>query len=162
MKNDLLQHERVEAWKAEHPREWWAFTQLDDEDNLRDRVLVAVLNDRDDEAIDDLVSFAEAIEAHRRALKAGTAKPPPGVGERRSFSILVSRMQRMGDRPQVFFRVAFACPDGWGGYFDTTNPGVVEKISKLRNLAKPLTIVGEVTRQPYEFYVELDGNVRIV
>ena len=62
----------------------------------------------------------------------------------------------------LFFRVNFTSPDGWGGYFDTTNPGVVEKIDKMRNHAQLLTLVGEISRRPYEFYVELDGNVRIV
>jgi len=61
-----------------------------------------------------------------------------------------------------FFRIDFSSPEGWGGYFETTNPGVVERISKLRNHAKTLTLVGEVSRRPYEFYVELTGDVRIV
>jgi hypothetical protein len=164
VKKGLLEHERVEAWKTEAPRQWWAFSQLDHEDELRDRVLAAVLGGRgDDEAIDELIRFAEALEAHRRASKAGTVKAPPAVGERRSFPITVSRMTRMRSPSSgLFFRVAFACSDGWGGHFDTINPGVVEKISKLRNRAKPLTLVGEVSRRPYEFYVELHDSVRIV
>lgn len=159
MKTGILDHERVKSWKAERPRQWWAFKHLDDDDELQDRVLAAVLADRqDDGAIDDLIRFTEALEAHRRAAKAGTVKAPPAVGERRSFPIIVHRMARM-DSPdrKPFFRVDFACPRGWGGHFDTTNPDVVETISKMRNRAKPLTVVGEVSRQSYEFYVELEG-----
>lgn len=163
VKRGVLEHECVEAWKINSPRQWWAFVQLDDEDELRDRVLAAVLGGRgDDEAIDHLIRFAEALEAHRRASKAGTVKAPPAVGERRSFAITVSRMTRMVSPRGPFFRVDFACPDGWGGHFDTTNPGVVETISRLRNRAKPLTVVGEISRRPYEFYVELQDSVRIV
>jgi hypothetical protein len=163
VKNDVLEHERVEAWKTESPRQWWAFVQLDAEDDLHDRVLAAVLGGRgDDEAIDELIRFAEALEARRRASKAGTVKVPPAVGERRTFAITVSRMTRMVNPTGPFFRVDFACPDGWGGHFDTTSPDVVETISRLRNRAKPLTVVGEVSRRPYEFYVELQDSVRIV
>ena len=163
MKRDVLEHDRVEAWKTKSPRHWWAFVLLNEEDELRDRVLAAVLGGRgDDEAIDGLIRFAEALEAHRRASKAGTVKVPPAVGERRSFAITVSRMTRMLNQAGPFFRVDFACPDGWGGHFDTTNPDVVETVSRLRNRAKPLTVVGEVSRRPYEFYIELQDSVRIV
>jgi len=162
MKPTLLEDDRVETWKVENPREWWAFTQLDEDDELRNRVLLSILNDRDDDSIDELVTFAEAAEAHQRAAKTGHAKPPPGLGERRSFPIIVNRMARMQGTFGPFFRVAFTCSDGWGGYFDTTNPGVVERISRLRNPSRPLTIVGEAFRQPYDFYVELAADVRIV
>lgn len=162
MKNSILDHGRVETWKAENPREWWAYQQLDEDDALRDRVLAAVLNGReDDEAIDDLVRFAEALEAYRRASKAGTMRSPPAPGERRSFPVLISRMTRMNGSSGLFFRVDFSSPDGWGGFFDTTNPSVVERISKVRNHAQPLTVVGEVSQRVYEFFVELD-HVRIV
>jgi hypothetical protein len=164
VKSDIMSHPSVETWKAENPRQWWAYQQLKANDELRERVLAAVLEHaEDDEAIDDLVRFADALEAHRRAVKAGRVRRPPGNGERRSFPILVHRMTRMRDAARVlFFRVDFFCPDGWGGFFDTVNPSVVETISKRRDHAKPLTIVGEVCRRPYEFFVELDGNVRIV
>ena len=55
----------------------------------------------------------------------------------------------------LFFRVDFSSPDGWGGFFDTTNPSVVEKIAKVRNHAKPLNVVAEVSKRVYEFFVEL-------
>lgn len=159
---NILDHDRVEVWKTEHPRQWWAFAQLSNDDELRDRVLAAVLGGRsDDSAIDELIRFAEALETYCRASKAGTVEAPPAVGERRSFPILISRMVRMSN-PAVFFRIDFICPSGWGGHFDTTNPGVVETISRLRNRAKPLTVVGEVSRRPYGFYVELKDSVRIV
>lgn len=163
MKNQLLEDPRVEAWKGEYPRQWWAFQQLKSNDELRERVLVAVLKGNQEAlSINELVTFAEAIEVHRRTAKAGTVKPPPAVGERRSFPIIVTRMTRMRSGASIFFRVDFSSPNGWGGFFDTTNPGVVEKISKIRNHGQPLTVVGEVSRRPYEFYVELDGGVGIV
>jgi len=156
VKSSILEHGRVETWKAENPREWWAYQQLDEDDKLRDRVLAAVLNGReDDEAIDDLIRFTEALEAHRRVSKMGTVRLPPAVGERRSFSILINRMTRMTGSSGLFFRVDFSSPDGWGGFFDTTNPSVVEKIAKVRNHAKPLNVVAEVSRRVYEFFVEL-------
>lgn len=160
----LFQHENIEAWKAKHPRLWWAFQQLNDEDDLRDQVLAAILNHRenDDEALDHLLRFTEALEAFQRATNKGTVRPPPDLGERRSFSIFVSRMTRMRSNHDTFFRVDFFSPDGWGGFFDTTNPGVVERISRLRNHANPLTVVGEVSRRMYEFYVELDRSLKIV
>ena len=156
MKSAILNHGRVEAWKAENPREWWAYQQLNEDDELRERVLAAVLNGRmDDEAIDDLIRFVEALEAYRRASRTGTVRLPPAVGERRSFSILINRMSRMTGSSGLFFRVDFSSPDGWGGFFDTTNPSVVEKIAKVRNHAKPLNVVAEVSKRVYEFFVEL-------
>lgn len=163
MKKDLLEHQSVEVWKSRSPRQWWAFQQLKDDDSLRERVLLAVLRENEeDEAFDDLIRFIEASEAHQRALKAGTVRLPPANGERRMFHIVVSRMTRMRNDADLFFRVDFFSPDGWGGYFDTTNPSVIETVSKIRNRAKPLKIVGAVTRRPYKFYVELGDHVKIV
>jgi len=162
MKN-LFNDERVETWKTENPREWWAFQELNENDELRTRVLAAILNERpEDEAIDEIVRFAEALEGRQRAFRAGTVSAPPGKGERRSFSITVTRMTRMRKADRLFFRVDFGTSYGWSGFFDTTNPDVVEKIAKLRNRAKPITVVGEVTRRLYEFLVELDSRVTIV
>lgn len=162
MKSSIFEHSGVETWRIKHPREWWAYQNLDDDDELRDRVLAAVLNNReDDQAIDDLICFAEALEAHQRASKSGTIRLPPAVGERRSFPLIANRMTPMSDKSGLFYRVAFFSPDGWGGFFDTTNPSVVERISRVRDHAKPLTVVGEVSRRRYEFFVELD-YVKIV
>lgn len=162
MKN-LLQHERVEAWRDDNPRQWWAFNELDEDDDLQQRVLAAVLGGRmEDESIDELLRFAEALETHQRATRAGTVSAPPGDGERRSFPVTVTRMKRMRRDNALFFRVDFRTPQGWSGFFDTTSPDVVERIAKIRSRARPLTIVGEVIRRPYEFLVELDHRVRIV
>ena len=163
MKSDLLDHESVQAWRAQHPREWWAFQKLREDDDLRTRALAAILGHRfEDEAIDDLVLFAEALEARQRAERDGTVVPPPGDGERRSLDVKVSRMTQKSKGGRKFFRVAFTTPYGWAGFFDTTNPDVVERIARQRDRSKPITVVGEVTRRPYEFLVELGGRVRIV
>lgn len=159
----LLTNKRVETWRTQNPREWWAFQELEESDELHARVLAAILGDRpDDPAIDDLVRFAEALECHHRATRAGTVRPPPGDGERRSFPITVTRMTRLRKDGRLCFRVDFRTAHGWAGFFDTTNPDVVERISKTRTRAKPITVVGEVTRRFYEFLVELDSRVRIV
>lgn len=159
----LLDDGRVETWKTENPRAWWAFQELEEDDELRTRVLASVLSNRpEDESLDELVRFTEALEGHRRATRAGTVREPPGKGERRSFALTVTRMTRMRRAGRLFFRVEFGTDHGWSGFFDTTNPAVVEKVSKLRNRANPITVVGEVTRQIYEFLVELDGRVTIV
>jgi len=159
----LLDDGRVETWKTQNPREWWAFQELSEDDDLRTRVLASILGNRpEDDSIDDLIRFAEALEGHRRATRDGTVSPPPGDGERRSFPIIVTRMTRMRNAGRLFFRVDFGTPHGWAGFFDTTNPDVVERIAKLRNRSKPITVVGEVTQRFYEFLVELDSRIRIV
>jgi hypothetical protein len=159
----LLQDDRVETWRKENPQQWWALQELEESDDLHARVLAAVLGNRpEDPAIDDLHRFAEALEGHHRATRAGTVTPPPGDGERRSFPITVTRMTRMKKDNRLCFRVDFRTTQGWSGFFDTTNPDVVERISKIRTRATPITVVGEVTRRLYEFLVELDARVRIV
>lgn len=163
MKSDLLEHESVQAWRAQHPREWWAFQQLKEGDDLRTRALAAILGHRlEDEAIDDLVRFAEALEVRQKAERNGTVSPPPGDGERRSLKVRVSRMVQKTKEGRKFFRVDFTTPYGWAGFFDTTNPYVVERIARQRDRSKLITVVGEVTRRPYEFLVELGGRVRLV
>lgn len=163
MKNDLLEHESVQAWRSQHPREWWAFQKLEENDDLRTRALVAILGHRpEDEAIDDLVRFAEALETRQKAERDGTVRPPPGEGERRSLELKVSRMTQKSRGGRKFFRVDFTTLYGWAGFFDTTNPHVVERIARQRDRSKLITVVGEVTRRPYEFLVELGGPVRLV
>lgn|GEM_PF-4410897 len=164
MSADLLADERVEEWRRLHPREWWAFRQLDQDDDLRARVLAAVLGRRTahDPALDDLVRYADALENMQRARREGTLKAPPGDGERRPFPARVTRMVHLQSGGRTFYRVDFATPHGWSGTFDTTNPDLVERVSKQRDPRKPVTLVGEITRRPYEFLVELDARVRIV
>lgn len=163
MKSALLDHESVQAWRSQHPREWWAFKHLEEGDDLRTRVLAAILGGRlEDEAIDDLVRFAEGLEARQKAERDGTVMPPPGDGERRSLDVKVSRMTQKVREGRKFFRVDFTTPHGWAGFFDTTNPHVVERIAKQRDRSRPITVVGEVTRRPYEFLVELGNRVKIV
>jgi hypothetical protein len=163
VKNDILEHESVQAWRSQHPREWWAFQQLGEHDDLRTKVLAAVLGGRlKDEAISGLVRFAEALETRLRAERDGTVEAPPADGERRSVQISVSRMEQMSDeRGRKFFRVDFTTAHGWSGWFDTTNPDVVERIAKRRDRS-PIMVVGEVVRRPHEFLVELGERVRIV
>lgn len=163
MKSDLLEHASVQAWRSQHPREWWAFQKLEDDDDLRTRVLAAILGERPgDEAIDDLVRFAEGLEARQKAERDGTVRAPPGDGERRSLDVKVSRMTQKVREGRKFFRVDFTTSHGWAGFFDTTNPHVVERIAKHRDRSRPITVVGEVTRRPYEFLVELGNRVKIV
>jgi len=163
VKTDILESERVQAWRRQHPREWWAFQQMSEKDEGRAAALAAVLGGRlEDEAISYLVRFADALEARLKAERDGTDRPPPGDGQRRAVEIRVSRMTQMSDEGgRKFFRVDFTTAHGWSGYFDTRNPDVVERISKRRS-GSPITVVGEVTRRPYEFLVELGERVRIV
>lgn len=163
MNPEVLVHPRVEEWRRKYPQEWWAFNQLKETDGMRERVIAAVLAGRqDDEAIDDLVRFAEALEGNRRAARSGTLTPPPPVGERRPLEVRVKRMTKMRRNGRLFFRVDFATRQGWSGYFDTSAPEVVERVSKHRRRSRPLTVVGEVTAHPYDFLVVLGGRVRIV
>ena len=114
-----------------------------------------------DVAISDLVRFTEALETRLRAERDGTVRDPPGDGERRSVALVVSWMTQMSTEGRKFFRVDFTTAHGWSGFFDTTNPDVVERIAKRRDRS-PITVVGEVTRRPYEFLVELGNGVRIL
>ena len=164
MRTDVLQHPRVQEWRRKHPQEWWAFNQLRPNDAVRERVIAAVLAGReDDEAVDELVRLGEAMEGNKRAARAGALTAPPPVGERRPLEVTIKRMTKMlsPDRG-LFFRVDFATPHGWSGYFDTTAPDVVERISRHRQRSRPLTVVGEITAHPYDFLVVLGGHVRIV
>jgi hypothetical protein len=160
---DVLDHPRVEEWRRRHPQEWWALNQLRESDETRDRVLAAVLAGRhEDEAIDELVRFAEAMEGNQRAARDGTLAPPPPLGERRPLEVRIKRMTKMRKDDRLFFRVDFATPFGWSGYFDTSAPDVVERVAKHRHRSRPLTVVGEVAAHPYDFLVVLGGRVRIV
>jgi hypothetical protein len=163
MTGDVLDHDRVEAWRREHPREWWALQKVCRDDALRQRVMAAVLSGREeDEAIDEIVRLAEASESNIKAAKAGTLEPPPETGDRRAMEVLVKRMKKLvGEDGRPFFRVDFSTRYGWDGYFDTTAPDVVEKISKHRRRSRPLTIVGTVVVRPHDFLVVLDDRVRV-
>ena len=161
--HDPLSHPRVEEWRRTRPQEWWAFNQLKASDAVRERVLAAVLAGREeDPAIDDLLRYGEALEGNRRAARNGTLTPPPPLGERRPIEVTIRRMTKITSDGQLFFRVDFTTTQGWSGYFDTTVPDVVERIAKHRQRSRPLTVVGEVTAQPYDFLVVLGGRVRIV
>jgi hypothetical protein len=163
VRHDALAHPRVEEWRKKHPQEWWAFNQLRETDEVRERVIAAVMAGRaEDPAIDELVRYGEAIEGNRRAARAGTLTPPPPLGERRPIEVTIRRMTKMRQDGHLFFRVDFATTHGWSGYFDTTAPEVVERVAKHRHRSRPLTVVGEVTAHPYDFLVVLGGRVRIV
>lgn len=163
MNPNLLQDPRVEDWRRRHPREWWAFNQLNPHDAVRERVIAAVLAGREgDAAFDEILRLAEAMEGNRRAARAGTLAAPPPVGERRPVEVTVKRMTKMREDGRLFFRVDFSTPYGWSGYFDTEAPEVVERVAKHRQRSKLLTVVGEVTARPYDFLVVLGGRVRIL
>ena len=164
MLDQAMLHPSFQRWKSVHPREWWAFSLLDPSDTLRERVVAAVISGREseDEAIDELVRIAEALELHERAIKRGYSEPPPQSDQRRSFSILIKRMTRRTVLGATVFRVDFDTTKGWSGYFDTTAPEVVERISKHRRRNEPLTIVGEVIERPFDFLVVIGGSVKIV
>jgi hypothetical protein len=164
MLEQAILHPTFERWKMRHPREWWAFTLLDESDSLRERVVAAVLSGREskDEAIDELVRIGEAIERHEKALQRGCFEPPPLPNERRAITILIKRMTKVETEGSVAFRVDFDTPKGWSGYFDTTAPEVVERISKHRRRNEPLTIVGEVETRLFDFLVVIGGRVKIV
>jgi hypothetical protein len=159
--------EEAQEWAQANPRLWWAFEQLNDDDDLRDRVLVGILKDSmPSQVIDDLVRFADALEVQERAEATGTVTPPPDVGMRRSFEITVTRMSKVGNwslNRNRTFRVDFVTDQGWAGYFDTRNPRLVEQINKtLKQERQTITVVGEIEQHLYDFLVVLGGRVRIV
>lgn len=155
--NEFAQEIRV--WAEKNPRLYWAFEQLDDTDELRDRVLAGIIKeDMPPAAIDDLVRFTDGLENRERAETAGTVSAPPGVGMRRPINIVVTRMTKVNWNRDKMFRVDFVTEHGWSGYFDTKNPRLVERVSKAQN--KSLTVVGEVERHLYDFLVVLGGRVR--
>jgi hypothetical protein len=164
MTDEVLDHPRIQAWKKAHPQQWWAFEFLSERSDVRAGVLAAVLagREKDDEHVDQLVRFGEALENRHRAERVGTVTPPPVEGERRPLQVNVKRMKRMERDGQVFFRVDFSTPYGWSGYFDTTAPSVIERVHKHRHRERSLTIVGEVVRRPHDFLVVLDDRVQIV
>lgn len=163
LSDEVLDHPRVTAWRETHPRQWWAFLQLSERSEVRAGVLAAILAGRDDdEHLDQLVRFGEALEARARAERTGSVSPPPAAGERRAIEVYVKRMKRMEQDGRVFFRVDFSTAQGWSGYFDTTAPNVVERVHKHRRRSRPLTVVAEVERRPHDFLVVLGGRVQIV
>lgn len=158
--------EEAQEWAQENPRLWWAFEQLNDDDDLRDRVLVGILKENmPAEVIDDLVRFADALEVRERAEATGTVITAPDVGMRRSIEITVTRMSKVNwslNRARTF-RVDFVTNQGWAGYFDTRNPRLVEQINKtLKRERQTITVVGEIEQHLYDFLVVLGGRVRIV
>lgn len=163
MIDDLLNHPHVVAWREKHPQQWWAFEHLSERSKVREGVLAAILAGRlDDEYIDQLTRFGEALRDRKRATQDGTVLPPPQHGERRPFQLYIKRMKKMEKEEQMFFRVDFYTDYGWSGYFDTNAPAVVERIHKHRNKSKPLTVVAEVERRPHDFLVVLGGRIQIV
>jgi len=157
-----MELERVKQWGEEYPREWWALEALAPEDPLRDDVVAAILQDRpEDPSIDQLLLYASALEAHERAVRAGTVSSAPDVGLRRPYEIRVTKMVKMiSMEKDLFFRVNFWTDEGWSGYFDTTNPRVVEHVNKHKGV--PVTLIGEVERKLYDFLVVLGGRINIV
>jgi len=151
--------QEMQEWAEGNPREWWAFEQLDDTDELRDRIMAGIVKrDMAPTVIDDLVRFADGLENRERAERAGTVSAPPGIGMRRTINIVVTRMTKVNWNRDRMFRVDFVTEQGWSGFFDTKNPRLVERVSKAQN--KSLTVVGEVERHLYEFLVVLGGRVR--
>lgn len=159
MREAAMNSPLVQEWAEGNPRLWWAFEHLDYDDGLADALLAGILKDAVSEStITGLVRFADAAEAKERAESAGTMRAPPAVGERRSFTILVTRKTKVNWHREKKFRVDFTTDHGWSGYFDTRNPKIISMISKSNSL----TIVGEIGRHLYDFLVVLEGRVRIV
>jgi hypothetical protein len=160
--NDPEQLPRVQEWKEFYPREGWALDELHEHDPLRSRVYAAILQNRDeDPAIDDLVRFADALEARQNAVSDGTMKSAPPVKYRRAYDVRVVRMKHVSHEDSPYFRIDFTTREGWSGFFDTENPLVVEQVNKHKG-PQPLTVVGEVVKRPYDFMVKLGGPIRIV
>ena len=153
---------RVREWMDSYPREGWALEELPADDPLRTRAVAAILQHRshDDEAIDELARYADALEAHQQAEEAGKVMPAPPLKRCRQYKVQIVRMKHVANDQSACFRVDFVTDQGWSGFFDTTNPLVVEKINKHTGLA--ITLVGEVIERPYDFMVKLGGPVRIV
>jgi len=159
VRDQLLKSEAVLEWAENNPRLWWAFEELDLDDDLNDTVLAGIVNERvSPSVITRLVRFADALEAKERAEVAGTMRTPPSVGQRRSVTINVTRTTKVNWDKDKKFRVDFTTNHGWSGYFDTKNPMIIATISK----SNTITVVGEIERHLYDFLVVLGGRVRIV
>jgi hypothetical protein len=159
----MNEHPLFKEWAQNCPREAWAMGSLRKYDPLRDRIVAAVVSQRvDDPAFQELTRFADALEFKNKADQEGTREQPPARGERRSFEAHIIRFAPYRSEGRKSFRVDFTTPQGWSGYFDTTNPKVVEQISKLKDRSHPITLVGEIDRRMYDFLVVLGGRVRIV
>lgn len=159
---EILENERVQAWRMQHPREWWAFENLGEEDDLRVRIIAAILADRDDESQEDLSRYADALEAWNRAQEENSFEAPPLPGERRPMSLQILRMILKQEDNRKFFRVDFCTDRGWGGYFDTDNAVHVDRLQKYRGSPREVTVVAEVTHRPYDFLVVLGGHMCVV
>ena len=159
MRDQLLKSDVVQEWAEKNPRMWWAFEELDIDDDLNDAVLAGIVNERvPPGVITRLVRFAEALETKERAETAGTMRAPPAVGQRRSVTITVTRTTKVNWNRDKKFRVDFTTNHGWSGYFDTKNPMIISTISK----SNTITVVGEIELHLYDFLVVLGGRVRIV
>lgn len=160
MRDQLLKSDVVQEWAEKNPRMWWAFEELDLDDDLNDAVLAGIVNERVPQSvITRLVRFADALDAKVRAETAGTVRAPPAVGQRRSVTVNVTRTTKVNwDRVDKKFRVDFTTHHGWSGFFDTRNPQIIAAISK----SNTITVVGEIERHLYDFLVVLGGRVRIV
>lgn len=159
---EILEDPRVQAWKMLWPREWWAFEQLDDHDELRVRVIAAILADREDEALDDLTRYTDAVEAWCRAVQSNSFEAPPSEGIRRPMALRIMRMRLKEESTYKFFRVDFYSDHGWGGHFDTDNPVHVERLRRYLGSPRLVTVVAEVTHQPYPYLVVLGGPLSVV
>lgn len=154
--------ERVAAWLRERPREAWAFKQLNNDDDLRDRVVEAILVGGGEDVFESLARFAEALEHRARCRLDGTLVTPPGIGVRRPHDVWVTTMtRRTTSSGSPYFRVEVRGRDGWLGYFDTTVPQDVERLHKLHPF-QLVVIVGEIVERPYDCLVVFGARTRLV
>ena len=156
---DLSQFEQVDRWREAHPREWWAFEMLEDSDQRKERALASILSERDDEAILDLVRYADALETWERATREGSAEGVPPPQQRRPFAIHVVRMTPKREQ-QLVYQIDFDTVHGWSGFFETNNPVHVKRVNERRSIQ--LTVVAEIIAQPYPFMVQLGGLIRVL
>ena len=159
---EILKDERVQAWQMGHPREWWAFENLGAEDELRVRLIAAILGEREDDALEDLIRYADALEDWNRARDENNFENPPSPGERRPMNLRILRMHLKREGTRKFFRVDFCTDRGWGGYFDTDNSVHIERLQRYRGSPQPVTVVAEVTHRPYDYFVVLGGHMCVV
>jgi hypothetical protein len=161
--HQALNLEIVRAWMEEHPRESLAFSCLNDEDELRDEVIEGIISGRDQDPLAQLTRFADALVHRQRCAEAGTLLPPPEVGKRRPHDVWIAGMAKHRlDSGATVFRVDIHARDGWSGYFDTTTPQDVERISKMKDRTQMVVVVGEIIQRPYDCLVVFGDRTRLV
>lgn len=148
-------HPDIEEWKSEHPREAWA---LDQQKERFKRGFYASLlaGESLEKYLDVLVIYVESY-AHWNKIQ--DAEEPPISGKRLSFDIKVLRYKlKKPEGGRRYYRVEFLTKTGWGGWFDTKNPGNINRI--MQNLE--VSVVGTIKKRIARFLVELEEDVTVL